>query len=427
MQSDTSSEYSDDRIVEERFDTDSALASSTDSVAMSTPRSAQIGNLHETVLARRMMDTIRGGLIPGQVIPSFTLTARDGRRSLEQPPRSPRDPGQLRPLVRGDGAPADQVWYTVATAFSLLPGVRAEFHPPARCSFCTKVAQFGTPMIVLRHVCTATGTEQRVQMTVGRACGGCAGLRCSLQPPFKQYTALYIQDRIAEQISFAMMRLQPELAELCIKVHDEESRCDNCANPLTDVLLMIARRVDGAEQAMFVVCSDQCRAAFRGVFAMMTAPTSRVEAVDLQIGQWEMLSDDEVRECLDSKQPGAVARGASMTLHWCQSQHCFCHGTHRGHWKRPTWPRIGQSQAVLPQDTVVRLVYRELTAVHLYVDVLCSDAQTRCITCKRPAANICPNCWAVRTCSSECASKAAKAHAASCRPYAEAWSALVTL
>jgi hypothetical protein len=438
------SDYNDDRILE-RFAVDSSLVSSTDSVntvsdggdpPIGTPRDKSIKNLHQVQLSRNLFNTIRGGF-PGDTsaadgcgMPTFTVVSVTGSDPMMEPAPSPRQPGNVLPLVRGEATHTDEVWHSISTGYTMMPGVCAEFATEVRCNFCKHMGVLGTPLVVLRHVCTSRGDEQRVQVLVSRVCGTCARKRCTVSGSLRRYSALFIQEQITKHVTYTMQNTRHQLATLRVDVAEEQTACDECYKVINlssdDYLAVVARRADDSEHAVFIACSDNCRTQIR----------ESVRRTDFQVGQWTVLDDADTTAVLEDRRPGAMlVRGRDLVLHSCKSEHCFCYSTHRGGFARhvaanapkPRATVLSSSSARVDSDLTLRLIYNGLTRVYLYIDLLGTESSTRCVHCKKPAERVCNVCWAVRTCSDACRDATRDAHAKSCRPYGGTWTPLLTL
>ena len=454
---DSTESAASDKVVVERFDDDASDLVSTRSASV-----AGEDNFVDATLARALLQQVRGGQ-SGVSLPDFTVV------SLAPPamPQSPREERHLSIMIAGDPLGArDQVWHTISTGTTMLPGIECRFErAQAQCYWCPAVVPGGTPIVVLKHLCTPSGDEQRIQLRIAAACSQCATRRGAVvrRPALMALPRQYIQERLTYHIKMCVAALQPQLAKVEVRVDDSSKACDNCSIELSDessVWAVISKRVDAPEYKFFVVCSRECRDAMRTIVrsmsdASMSRPrpavpgsTEKLEVAlplsqqmggrrrqapvslalpapdDTPAGMWRVLEDDDVREAASSIDPAKTLRGS--VVHRCTVRGCSCRDTHRGAAFRELHNKHlgdGRSSSAQVSHVVIELLYRHVRQADLYLVILGGEETALCIQCKRPCTFVCTQCRAVRTCSDTCRQLSTKLHATICRPYSEAWTA----
>lgn len=454
---DSTESAASEKVVVEHFDDDASDLVSTRSASIAGSVTGADGVVDAT-LARALLQQVRGGH-SGVSLPDFTVV------SLAPPPMppSPRQASHLSIMIAGDAlGSTDQVWHTISTGTTMLPGVDCRFERAhAQCYWCPAVVPSGTPVVVLKHLCTPSGDEQRIQLRIAAACSQCAVRRGAVirRPALMALPRQYIQERLTYHIKMCVAALQPQLTKVEVRVDDSSKACDQCSAELSDdsrVWAVIAKRVDAPEYKFFVVCSAECRDALRLVVRSMTdasvlrprpavpgsneklevalplsqqmAGRRQVTAVELPspdetpAGLWRVLDDAEVREVASSVDPQKTLRGS--VVHRCTVRGCSCRDTHRGAAFRERHQKhmgAGHSSGAQVAHMVIELLYRHVRQADLYLVILGGEETALCIQCKRPCTFMCSQCRAVRTCSDACRQLSAKLHATVCRPYAEAW------
>lgn len=444
-------------VVFSRFDVDDDLLSTRSGSLVSnenmTIMSSCIKNRNDVMLSRAIMQMARGDMA-GMSLPDFTLI------SLGREPQTD-DFARLQLMSAGDVDRDDIVWHEISAAYTLLSGIHVEFVESTKCNFCTTYICIGTPVVILKHVSTFEATFQHVQLKIGISCIACAkrrGVNVDLAPLMK-VAWNFLEERLTVHTKYIVSGMRDILESVSLVPHDTTAVCDECFAPLgkdDDFLVVVARRIDNSETAIFPVCSEKCKNDLRrnlqnatsasiiqprpnGSFQLDTNLTlignkARVnshlpDVCDVPVGQWHILNDDQFRSIqtdgLNGNNSSNAHRGT--IIHRCQSIGCFCKYTHRGKLiKQYQTKQVAQNNE-LPAHHLLMCIYERLTKVYLYIDILGSDAQARCIVCKNPATQLCVECRAVRVCSDRCRLKANTDHRALCRPYEGAWTALVVV
>lgn len=445
---------SDNDTIITRFDVDDDLVSTRSGSLVSAENATimaqgRIKNRSDVTLSRAIMQIARGD-IAGMSLPDFTLIP------LEQElPDS--NSTVLELMVAGDVNREGTVWHEISSAYTLLTGVNVEFNQLTKCNFCPVSLLVGTPVIQLKHVCTFEATDQHIQLKIGISCRKCAkrrGVPIELAPLMK-VGWIFLEERLTIHMRYVVSGMRDIIDNFLLHVEDPLAACDECFTPLKkgeDFLVVVARRKDYSELAIFPVCSENCKEKLQrslqnatsasimcprpnGVHKLETNLTllsgmtrtksSLPDVSDVPAAEWHILNDVEFRELAKNGLNGSNSTNANRgtIIHRCQSVGCFCKDTHRGMLYKQYHSKLQSKQAILPPHYVLQNVYERLLRVHLYVDILGSDAQARCIVCKKPAALFCIDCRAVRLCGENCKQKATE-HRLLCRPYNGAWTAL---
>ena len=437
---------------------------------------ALIKNRQDATLSRAFMTFVRGHN-DGASLPSFTLIPFDTPL-----PASPRETARLSLMVAGcvDSENSRVAWHEISSATTLLPGVMADFGELCQCYFCPRHSSLATPIVHLKHVCTFDGGDQRVHLSVRPACTPCAKKRTAAvrDKPLITVSRVFLQERLTAHLTYVMARMSALFDSIRIQQDDAAVACDACYAPMThdaDILVVVAQRRDKSELAVFPVCSETCRASLQANLRSVTdeslacpraahptyklsgklsvlplgatnprrknpPPPPRESAApasgdlpdlhDVPVAQWEVISDEDFRS-MASKGPDALANGRAgkgTLIHHCRQRGCFCRATHRGQFRNNMMMQLHKKQqdsSPVGNHYVLEKIYNQLRSIHLYTDILGSNDQTRCLACQKPTASFCTECLAVRACpNDECRRKSHAAHAALCRPYKDAWSAL---